>query len=193
MVTLSRIYTRTGDGGETMLGDGTMTAKDDPRVAAYGTVDEANAVIGLARLETATDPALAHLDALLAGVQNRLFDVGADLCVPYEESEEKGARLRIEEATITALEQAIDDLNGDLAPLKSFILPGGSRAAAQLHLARTAVRRAERLGWAAARSGRVHLPALKYLNRLSDLLFVIARAANQASGHDDRLWQPGAN
>ncbi len=180
MVYLSRIYTKSGDGGETGLGDGTRVAKDHPRVAACGEVDELNAVLGLAVLHAPADA------ALLRSVQNDLFDVGADLCVPT------GDGLRVTAAQAERLERAIDRVNERLEPLRSFILPGGSAAAAWLHLARTVCRRAERAVVALAHAEPVNPQAPIYLNRLSDLLFVLARAAN-ADGTADVLWVPGAN
>jgi cob(I)alamin adenosyltransferase len=190
MVQLTRIYTRGGDQGETSLGDGARVAKDDPRVAAYGTVDEANATIGLARLHASPDA-----DALLARIQNDLFDLGADLCRPgAPETDDKAGRsiLRVSEAQVERLEREIDAMNARLAPLNSFVLPGGSPAAAYLHLARTVTRRAERLTVALARSEAVNPAAIRYLNRLSDHLFVLARNQND-DGARDVLWAPGAN
>jgi|SRR5712692_7919519 cob(I)alamin adenosyltransferase len=187
MVVLNRIYTRTGDDGTTSLGSGARRKKYDLRVAAYGTLDEANAVIGIARLHT--DGAL---DAMLARIQNDLFDVEADLCL--SEKGPGGARMTVTDAQVTWLEQQIDRLNADLAPLKSFILPGGSEAAAHLHLARTICRRAERLMVELMdKPGEGVTPAaLKYVNRLSDFLFVAGRHAND-KGASDVLWQPGQN
>jgi cob(I)alamin adenosyltransferase len=191
MVLLNKIYTRTGDGGKTRLVNGETVSKTDPRVEAYGVADELNAVIGLVRLETAGD---AVLDPILARIQNDLFDLGADLATP--DMKETPA-LRIVDAQVTRLEGEIDLLNADLSPLTSFILPGGSRAAASLHLARTVCRRAERRATAFASAageaaGALHGPALRYLNRLSDLLFVASRYAN-AAGAGDVLWVPAAN
>ncbi len=186
MVKLTRIYTRGGDGGETSLGDGSRVVKHDLRVAAYGTVDEANATIGLARLhadETA--------DTVLARIQNDLFDLGADLCTPEGAGRTAGA-LRVVESQVSWLEGEIDRINDDLSPLESFILPGGTPAAAYLHLARTVTRRAERLVTELAKSETVNAQAIAYLNRLSDLLFVLSRASNNG-GKDDVLWVPGAN
>lgn len=187
MVTLNRIYTRTGDGGMTRLASGEPRSKADARVGAYGAVDELNACLGLARQATAGD---AVLDPVLARVQNELFDLGADLATPLREADQA---LRIVGAQVERLEQDIDRLNADLAPLTSFVLPGGSAASAALHLARTVCRRAERDCVAlAALSGEVVAePALHYLNRLSDLLFVAARWANDR-GARDVLWAPGA-
>jgi cob(I)alamin adenosyltransferase len=194
MVLLNKIYTRTGDAGRTRLVTGETVAKSDPRVEAYGAVDELNAVIGLARLETGGD---AVLDPMLARIQNDLFDLGADLATPEAEAPAFVA-LRIVDDQVTRLEQEIDRLNEGLAPLNSFVLPGGSRAAAMLHLARTICRRAERrtvVFIEAAPAGKAgqppHGPALRYLNRLSDLLFVASRHAN-GRGADDVLWVPAA-
>jgi cob(I)alamin adenosyltransferase len=191
MVVLNRIYTRTGDDGSTALGSGERRPKYDLRVAAYGTVDEVNAVIGLARLHAAGDVAL---DAMLARIQNDLFDVGADLCLPDKGKGPGGARLDVTELQVEWLEQQIDRLNGALAPLRSFVLPGGSAAAAYLHLARTVCRRAERLMVELKdRPGEsVTAAAIKYVNRLSDFFFVAARFAND-KGSADVLWVPGQN
>jgi len=189
MVQLTRIYTRGGDKGKTSLGDGTRVAKADPRVDAYGTVDEANAAVGLARLHTAGD---AAMDAMLMRLQNDLFDLGADLCTPAKPDEDPAMVLRISQAQVDRLEAEIDAMNADLAPLKSFVLPGGTPAAAYLHLARTIVRRAERLIAAAAAQGGASPLALAYANRLSDHLFVCARYLN-AKADGDVLWTPGAN
>lgn len=191
MVRLTRIYTRGGDAGETSLGDGARVAKDHDRVAAYGTVDEANAVIGLARRTASPE-----IDRLLARIQNDLFDLGADLCTP-ESAKGKGpdgARLAVSDAQVTRLEQEIDALNAELNPLRSFVLPGGSAAAAALHQARAVCRRAERamVALAAIEGEEVGEAALAYVNRLSDYLFVAARAANDF-GKSDVLWAPGAN
>jgi cob(I)alamin adenosyltransferase len=186
MVQLTRIYTRGGDKGETSLGDGRRVVKDDLRVDAYGTVDEANSVIGLARLHCA---ALPETDAQLGRIQNDLFDLGADLCVPSQSRKDDGA-LRIVQSQIDRLETEIDAMNDLLAPLNSFILPGGSPAAAHLHLARTVVRRAERLICALARDEDVNPLAIAYINRLSDHLFVLARHVN-GRGAADVLWVPG--
>jgi cob(I)alamin adenosyltransferase len=186
MVRLTRIYTRGGDGGETSLGDGARVAKHAPRVAAYGTVDEANAAIGLARLDADADA-----DAMLGRIQNDLFDLGADLATPEGGRRGAGA-LRIAAAQVARLEAEIDAMNARLAPLESFVLPGGSTAAAHLHLARTMVRRAERLVAELAQTAPVNPEALKYLNRLSDHLFVLGRRLND-NGARDVLWVPGAN
>jgi len=186
MVTLNRIYTRAGDGGLTRLASGAPVPKSDPRVEAYGGVDETNACLGLARLHTADDP---RLDAILRRAQNDLFDLGADLATP---GEAPGA-LRIIDSQVERLEAEIDSLNAELEPLTSFVLPGGSPAAAALHLARTVCRRAEREAVRLAQTPgeAVGAPALKYLNRLSDLLFVASRWANLKAG-GDVLWTPGA-
>ncbi|MGE0724222.1 MAG: cob(I)yrinic acid a,c-diamide adenosyltransferase [Alphaproteobacteria bacterium] len=186
MVQLTRIYTRGGDRGETSLVDGSRVPKGDLRVEAFGTVDEANAAIGLVRLHVAGD-----LDALLSRVQNDLFDLGADLSTPEDGRKAAGA-LRIVAGQVERLEQEIDRYNGALAPLTSFVLPGGSAAAAHLHLARTVTRRAERIAATLARRETINAEALKYLNRLSDLLFVLSRHANR-DGAGDVLWVPGAN
>ena len=186
MVRLTRIYTRGGDKGETSLGDGTRVAKDDLRVAAYGTVDEANAAIGLARLHTR-----GEADAMLGRIQNDLFDLGADLCRP--EMKEAGKTvLRIGKSQVERLEREIDTLNAELKPLESFILPGGTPAAAHLHHARTVVRRAERLIVRLAIRETINAQAIAFLNRLSDHLFVLARSLN-GGGANDVLWQPGRN
>ena len=187
MVKLTRIYTRGGDRGETSLTDGSRVPKDDPRVEAYGTVDEANAAIGLARLHA---PPAA--DAILARIQNDLFDLGADLSTPAGERKRQAGALRIAAAQVTRLEREIDALNADLKPLDSFVLPGGSPCAAHLHLARTVARRAERVAVRLAAANEINPEALKYLNRLSDLLFVLARHVND-KGAADILWRPGAN
>jgi cob(I)alamin adenosyltransferase len=189
MVKLNRIYTRTGDQGQTGLGDGRRVPKDSLRVAMMGTVDEANGVIGIARLEALNLGEGEPADSLLR-IQNDLFDLGADLCVPAAEGESGG--LRIVPSQIDRLEREIDVMNEALAPLTSFILPGGAGAAAYLHLARTVVRRAEREGWALAAEESVNPAALKYLNRLSDHLFVLARWINAKTGAGDVLWKPGA-
>jgi cob(I)alamin adenosyltransferase len=186
MVKLTRIYTRGGDAGETSLGDGARVPKDALRVEAYGTVDEANAVIGLARLHTA-----GAADDILGRVQNDLFDLGADLCRPEDGRKGEGG-LRVSAAQVERLEGEIDRLNAELSPLESFVLPGGTAAAAHLHAARTVARRAERLAVALAREETVNGQAVKYLNRLSDLLFVMARHCND-KGAKDVLWTPGAN
>ncbi len=200
MVKLNKIYTRTGDAGSTDLGDGQRRSKDDARVVAYGAVDEANSAIGVARVATerSGDPDIAALDQALARVQNDLFDLGADLCMPRERhvasAKAKRRPLRIAMIQVEALEKAIDELNDDLQPLRSFVLPGGSPAAAALHLARAICRRAERDIVALSRieGEEVSEIALTYINRLSDYLFVAARYANQR-GEADVLWVPGAN
>ena len=185
MVKLDRIYTGGGDKGETSLGGGARVPKDAPRIEAMGDVDEANAAIGLARVALEDG---SETDAMLARIQNDLFDLGADLARPGSGADD--ARLRIADSQVARLEGEIDGVNRDLAPLNSFVLPGGSDAASKLHLARTVVRRAERAVVTLAAAEAVNPQALIYLNRLSDLLFVIARAAN-ADGADDVLWQPG--
>ena len=191
MVVLNKIYTRTGDDGTTALGSGRRVAKYDLRVEAYGTLDETNAAIGLVRLHTGAGQPL--LDAMLARIQNDLFDLGADLCYPDETRDARG-RLQVTDAQVKRLESEIDTLNGELEPLRSFVLPGGSPAASFLHLARTISRRAERLIVAlSAREGHtVGAPALRYINRLSDFLFVAARFAND-KGKSDVTWVPGQN
>jgi cob(I)alamin adenosyltransferase len=186
MVYLSRIYTRTGDAGDTGLGDRTRVAKDHPRVNAYGSVDELNAVLGLL-LSLRPQPAEA---SLLRSVQNDLFDVGADLCLPRADGEQPGARLRVRPDQATRLEGEIDRLNAGLQPLSSFVLPGGEPAAAWCHLARTVCRRAERDVVTLARAEAVNPAVVVYLNRLSDLLFVLARFYNKC-GAGDVLWEPG--
>jgi len=186
MVQLTRIYTRGGDKGDTSLGNGARVRKDTLRVETYGTVDEANAVIGLARLHTD-----GMADAMLSRIQNDLFDLGADLCRPEDETSEKSA-LRIVPRQVDRLEAEIDAINDDLDPLSSFVLPGGRPAAAFLHQARTVVRRAERLAVSLADQEPVNPQAVKYLNRLSDLLFVLSRHANDG-GASDILWEPGKN
>lgn len=187
MVKLNKIYTRTGDKGDTGLGDGRRVRKYDIRVAAYGTVDETNAAVGLARLHTRDET-----DASLGRIQSDLFDLGADLCTPASPEEKPGEALRIADAQVDRLEREIDALNARLSPLNSFILPGGSPAAAYLHLARTISRRAERLMVKLAESENVNPAALRYINRLSDFLFVIGRHVNN-DGETDILWQPGQN
>ena len=203
MVKLTKIYTRGGDRGRTSLGDGSRVAKHDLRVEAYGTVDEANAALGLARLY-----AEGEAEAMLARIQHDLFDLGADLCRPEAEPEaatakKKGAAeaanaagkpapLRMVEAQVTRLEREIDQMNAALQPLESFVLPGGRAAAAYLHLARTTARRAERLMTALAEKNPINPVAIKYINRLSDHLFVLARYLND-QGKADILWRPGAN
>ncbi|MCJ2082080.1 cob(I)yrinic acid a,c-diamide adenosyltransferase [Methylobacterium sp. J-090] len=194
MVTLNRIYTRTGDKGSTALASGARRSKADLRIETYGTVDETNACIGLVRLHLVGLPAAADLDAMLGLIQNDLFDLGADLATPETGEPLPYEPLRMVETQVKRLEADIDTLNAHLSPLKSFVLPGGSAASANLHLARTVCRRAERLAVAlAATEGEiVSAPALQYLNRLSDFLFVASRTAN-ANGADDVLWVPGQN
>lgn len=187
MVKLTKIYTRTGDGGKTRLGDMSEADKHDPRVDAYGDVDETNSAIGLARSALSGDP----LDQTLARIQNDMFDLGADLCVPESDEPLEWEPLRVKPAQVDALEADIDALNARLEPLNSFILPAGSEASARLHMARTITRRAERKVSRLIASGAAINPdALKYLNRLSDLLFVMARIAND-EGRADVLWVPG--
>lgn len=192
MVVLNKIYTKTGDDGTTALGSGDRRAKYDLRVTAYGTVDEANSAIGIARLETAKGD--GTLDPMLARVQNDLFDLGADLATPDTGEPLEYEPLRITSHQVEKLEAAIDELNDRLKPLRSFVLPGGSAASAHLHLARTIIRRAERCvcELAAMENEVVSEPAVLYLNRLSDFLFVAARVANN-DGKSDVLWVPGAN
>ena len=186
MVKLNKIYTRTGDDGTTMLADGSRRAKHDHRIACYGAVDEANAALGMARLYTSD---MAELDALLARLQNDFFDLGADLATPETDAFEA---LRITPAQVKRLEDEIDTLNDKLAPLDSFVLPGGTPAAAHLHLARTLIRKAERMLSAASEGGDdFSEPARHYINRASDLLFVAARIANE-NGEKDVKWVPGA-
>jgi cob(I)alamin adenosyltransferase len=187
LVVLNRIYTRTGDKGDTALGSGKRVAKFDPRIEAYGTVDETNALVGVVRLHTAG----LELDQMLARVQNDLFDLGADLTIPEDGSEMAAKALRIADTQVDRLEREIDQMNEKLQPLRSFVLPGGSPAAAHLHVARTVCRRAERLMVKLAQSEKVSAAAIKYINRLSDFLFVAARFANLSQG--DVLWVPGAN
>ena len=187
MVVLNKIYTRTGDKGETALGNGVRVAKFAPRVSAYGTVDELNATLGLARLH-----AEGEMDAWLAQIQNDLFDLGADLCRPdmAKDAEAGYTPLRMVDSQVTRLESQIDAMNARLSPLRSFILPGGSVLAAQLHLCRTVCRRAERLVVELATVEDVNPDAVRYLNRLSDWFFVAGRIANN-DGKDDVLWVPG--
>lgn len=189
MVVLNRIYTRTGDDGSTALGSGERRKKYDLRVAAYGTVDETNAALGVVRLHTADTP---DLDAMLGRIQNDLFDLGADLAVPQREG--KAERLRMLSSQVDRLESEIDQLNDNLAPLDSFVLPGGKPAAAYLHVARTICRRAERMMVElAAKPGEpVSEAAIRYMNRLSDFLFVASRTVND-NGAGDVLWVPGQN
>ncbi|MDE0588424.1 cob(I)yrinic acid a,c-diamide adenosyltransferase [Halocynthiibacter sp. C4] len=189
MVVLNKIYTRTGDKGETALGNGDRVAKFDPRVEAYGTVDETNSIVGLARLH-ATGEAAEKLER----IQNDLFDLGADLCRPQSEqdAEAEYPPLRMTDAQVERLETEIDEMNKNIPPLRSFILPGGSALAAHLHHCRTVSRRAERLAVALDQVESINPAAVKYLNRLSDWFFVAARAANN-NGENDVLWVPGAN
>lgn len=189
MVVLNKIYTRTGDKGTTALGDGNRVAKHDARVNAYGTSDELNATVGVARLH-----ASGEMDTQLSAIQNDLFDLGADLCRPdlSKDAEAEYPPLRMVEAQVKRLEAEIDVMNADLQPLRSFILPGGSPLAAHLHICRTVARRAERLATELAEVEEVNAHAVTYLNRLSDWLFVAARVANN-NGNDDMLWVPGAN
>ena len=186
MVTLNRIYTKTGDSGETALGDGSRLPKYALRVTAMGAVDETNSAIGIARLETEGD-----MDAMLSRIQNDLFDLGADLSAPEDGRKAEG-RLRINGAQVERLEREIDAMNANLAPLRSFVLPGGTALAARLHMARTIARRAETLIAELAAKESINPAALQYANRLSDHLFVMARAANN-DGMGDVLWVPGEN
>jgi len=189
MVVLNKIYTKTGDAGETALGNGSRVAKHALRVTSYGTVDEANATVGLARLH-----ATGAMDAQLAMIQNDLFDLGADLCRPdmEKDGEAEYPVLRVTDAQVARMESQIDEMTKQVEPLRSFILPGGSALAAQLHLCRTVSRRAERLVVELATMEKVNPVAIKYLNRLSDWFFQAARIAND-DGKDDVLWVPGAN
>jgi cob(I)alamin adenosyltransferase len=186
MVTLNRIYTKTGDRGETGLGDNSRISKASLRIAAIGAVDETNAAVGIARLDSEGDA-----DAMLARIQNDLFDLGADLCAP-EEGRKAEERLRICEAQVERLEREMDAMNERLEPLTSFVLPGGTALAARLHLARTIARRAEATMVALAEREKINPAAMRYINRLSDHLFVMARTAN-ADGMGDVLWRPGEN
>ena len=185
-VRLTRIYTRGGDAGETSLGDGTRVSKADPRIETYGTVDELNSAIGMVLASAPGD----ELRPWLERIQNELFDVGADLSVPLDDSKE---RLRVDAGQVLALEELCDLVNERLEPLTSFVLPGGTELAARLHVARTVCRRAERLAVTLAAEEAVNPEALRYLNRLSDLLFILARAANAAEGRPEPLWRPGAS
>ncbi len=184
-VRLTRIYTRGGDAGETSLGDGTRVAKLDPRIEAYGAVDELNAAVGVVLAGECPEP----IRTVLVRVQNELFDLGADLSVPVELE----GRLRVTQEQVDALEQDCDSFNAGLPELRSFVLPGGTEAAARLHVARTVCRRAEREALRAAESVGADPLALVYLNRLSDLLFILSRAANALAGRDEPLWRPGAS
>ncbi|MDE2383942.1 MAG: cob(I)yrinic acid a,c-diamide adenosyltransferase [Alphaproteobacteria bacterium] len=192
MVKLNKIYTRTGDGGETALGTGERVSKAHIRIAAYGTVDETNAAVGVARLHT-KDAALVKLDAMLARIQNELFDLGADLCVPDRGQKLDYEPLRILPKQFERLEAEIDELNAELAPLRSFVLPGGHAAAAQLHICRTVCRHAERLivELASHKGEHVSEGAVAYVNRLSDFFFVASRWVNATAGSGDVLWVPG--
>ena len=190
MVVLNKIYTKTGDGGTTALASGDRRPKHDLRVEAYGTVDETNAVLGLVRLVTGGGH--PDLDAVLARIQNDLFDLGADLATPESDEPPAYPPLRVTAAQVSAIEAEIDRFNADLQPLRSFVLPGGSAAAAHLHMARTVSRRAERLMTALAEREPVNRDAVVYMNRLSDFFFVAARWAN-ARGEGDVLWVPGKN
>jgi cob(I)alamin adenosyltransferase len=184
-VRLTKIYTRGGDAGETSLGDGSRVSKLDARIAAYGTVDELNAAVGVVVAGACPDT----IREVLLRVQNELFDLGADLSVPIEDE----ARLRVTQEQVDGLEDECDRFNAELPELKSFVLPGGSEAAARLHVARTVCRRAEREALIAAAAHDVNPLALVYLNRLSDLLFILARAANAADGRAEPLWRPGSS
>jgi cob(I)alamin adenosyltransferase len=184
-VRLTRIYTRGGDGGETSLGDGSRVSKLDCRIGAFGTVDELNSALGLVLAGDVRDGMREPLER----IQNELFDVGADLSVPWGVSN----RLRVEQPMIDALEQLCDDFNADLPELRSFVLPGGTEAAARLHVARTICRRAERDVLLGAEEVELNPLVLRYLNRLSDLLFILARAANASAGRDEPLWKPGSS
>ena len=189
MIVLNKIYTKTGDGGETALGNGTRVSKTSARVNAYGTVDETNATVGLARLY-----ASGEMDGMLAMIQNDLFDLGADLCRPEmaKDADAEYPPLRLADSQVDRLESEIDTMNVDLETLRSFILPGGSALAAHLHLCRTVSRRAERLAVELAGQETINPATVKYLNRLSDWFFVASRAANE-NGAADVLWVPGAN
>jgi cob(I)alamin adenosyltransferase len=184
-VRLTKIYTRGGDAGETSLGDGARVSKLDARISAFGTVDEVNAAVGV----VLAGECPAEIRDVLERVQNELFDVGADLSVPIE----REARLRVTQSQVDGLERDCDRLNESLPELKSFVLPGGTETAARLHVARSACRRAEREAIAAANVVGVDPTALVYLNRLSDLLFILARSANAAAGRDEPLWRPGSS
>jgi len=194
MVKLTKIYTKTGDQGRTMLGDGAMVPKTSARVEAYGAVDEANAALGVAASHVPADGPLAFLGPLLQAAQNDLFDVGADLCAPVTPGEKRGERLRITPGHALRLERLIDEHNEGLGELNSFVLPGGTPLAASLHQARTAVRRAERRVAALieVEPGATNAEVMVALNRLSDLLFVLARRAN-AEAAGDILWKPGGD
>ncbi len=189
MVILNKIYTKTGDQGTTALGSGERRPKHDRRIDAYGTVDETNATMGLVRLHLADH---SDLEALVARIQNDLFDLGADLATPETDEDLGYEPLRVTDAQVAALEKAIDTLNADLAPLRTFVLPGGTAAAAHLHLARTVCRRAERQITGLAEHERINPAAIRYMNRLSDFLFVASRWVND-KGNADLLWVPGQN
>ena len=184
-VRLTKIYTRGGDAGETSLGDGSRVSKLDERIAAYGAVDDLNAALGVVLAGECPEP----LREVLGRVQNELFDLGADLSVPLEHE----GRLRVVQSQVDALEADCDRFNAELPELKSFVLPGGTETAARLHVARTTCRRAEREAIVAARAHEVSPLVLTYLNRLSDLLFILARAANAAAGEEEPLWKPGSS
>ncbi|MCV0425551.1 MAG: cob(I)yrinic acid a,c-diamide adenosyltransferase [Roseibium sp.] len=190
MVVLNKIYTKTGDDGTTALGSGERRPKHDLRIDAYGTVDETNAVVGLVRLHTGE--AAPEVDGVLSRIQNDLFDLGADLATPETDQDLGYEPLRVTDAQVEAIEQAIDELNAGLSPLRSFVLPGGSKAAAHLHLARTVSRRAERLMVELAAREQVNPSAVRYMNRLSDFFFVASRHLND-KGEKDVLWVPGQN
>jgi cob(I)alamin adenosyltransferase len=197
MVVLNRIYTRTGDKGETALGSGERVSKASLRIDAYGTVDETNSVVGVVRLHT-KEPKLVRLDEMLGRIQNELFDLGADLCVPDRSMKDGGQKLEYEPLRIAPtqyerIEREIDELNASLAPLRSFVLPAGHPAAAHLHIARTVCRRAERLivALAAIEGEHVSEGAIAYINRLSDFFFVASRYANHVAADGDVLWVPG--
>lgn len=190
MVVLNKIYTKTGDDGTTALGSGERRPKNDLRIEAYGTVDETNAVVGLVRLETSK--VSPEVDAVLGRIQNDLFDLGADLATPETDQDLGYEPLRITDAQVSAIEEAIDALNADLNPLRSFVLPGGSAASAHLHLARTVSRRAERLMVDLSARETINPSAVRYMNRLSDYFFVASRYLN-GKGAEDVLWVPGQN
>jgi len=190
MVILNKIYTKTGDDGTTALGSGERRPKYDPRIEAYGTVDETNAVVGLARLHTAAGA--PEVDAVLSRIQNDLFDLGADLATPETDQDLGYEPLRVTDAQVKAIEDAIDALNSELTPLRSFVLPGGSAASAHLHLARTVSRRAERLMVELSARETINQAAIRYMNRLSDYFFVASRYLNN-KGTEDVLWVPGKN
>ncbi len=190
MVVLNKIYTKTGDDGTTALGTGERRPKNDLRIDAYGTVDETNAVVGLVRLHTSGSA--PEVDLVLGRIQNDLFDLGADLATPETDQDLGYEPLRITDSQVTALETAIDDLNSELTPLRSFVLPGGSAASAHLHLARTVSRRAERLMVELAPNEKINPAAIRYMNRLSDYFFVASRFLNE-KGEQDVLWVPGQN